>query len=161
MVKPLEFLLKTIATGFGCGYAPIAPGTFGTALGFLIFWLFPYPLSWTFIVGTITIFFVGVWASQIAEKFYGHDASYIVIDEVAGYLISVAYLPISPGRNWWIWTIAAFILFRLFDITKPGPAYKAQALPGGWGVMVDDLIAGLYTNIVLQIVIRWISLYNS
>lgn len=96
-------------------------------------------------------FFIGVWASQQAENVWGHDAGRINWDEVIGMLVSIIALPKT-----WIVYLAAFMLFRLLDIVKPFPANASQKLPGGWGVMTDDVIAAVYCNLALQIVFRLI-----
>ncbi len=100
----------------------------------------------------VGLFFVGVWAAGVAEKAYGHDAGKINIDEVVGMLCAVLFLPQTT------WTLlAAFFLFRLFDVLKPFPANRSQALPRGWGVMADDVIAGVYANLVVQVGLRLLS----
>lgn len=136
-----------IATGFGSGYAPLMPGTAGSLLALIIYILFPYGnLLWLIII--IATFFIGVWTAGIVESDKGKDPGIIVIDEFAGQWISLIFLP----TNIYVF-LAAFILFRILDIFKPFPANKAQEFPGGWGVMTDDVIAGVYTNIVLQIIL--------
>ena len=133
-----------IATLFGAGYAPIAPGTAGSAVTLVILWLVPFSrvgLVLFFVVVTL----VGTWAAQLAEASLGEkDPGAIVIDEVAGMTLSVLLLPLT-----WPVLLLGFVLFRIFDVVKPFPAGRAQALPGGFGVMVDDLIAGLYALILL------------
>ena len=130
---------------FGAGYAPIAPGTAGSAVTLVVLWLIPFSRL------GLVLFFVGVtiigtWAAQRAEATLGEkDPGAIVIDEVAGMTLSVLWLPLT-----WPVLLAAFVLFRIFDVVKPFPAGRAQALPGGFGVMVDDLIAGLYALLLLQ-----------
>jgi phosphatidylglycerophosphatase A len=92
----------------------------------------------------------GVWASGEAETSLGHDAKPIVIDEVAGMLLAVLFVPRGDGSPT-LFLAAAFLLFRFFDIVKPPPIRQAQALPGGWGVVADDVLAGLATNVVLRV----------
>ncbi len=135
-----------IATGGGIGYIPVAPGTFGSLLGVLLFvgLSFLPPLGYGVVL--VALAGLGVWASTEAEHLLGRkDASVIVIDEIVGVLIALwglsvrLYLPIA----------IAFGLFRLFDIIKPWPAL--ERLPRGWGVMMDDVFAGLLALGILRI----------
>ena len=136
-----------IATGFGSGYAPLIPGTAGSLLALIIYIFIPYgSLFWLAVI--IVTFFTGVWSAGVVESDRGKDAGLIVIDEFTGQWISLIFLP----ANIYIY-LSSFILFRILDIVKPFPANKSQELPGGWGVMTDDVIAGIYTNIVLQIIL--------
>ncbi len=132
-------LAVAIATVGGVGRAPFAPGTVASALTILVLWLIPFSrvgLVAFFIVVTV----VGTWAAEHAERAIGtKDPGAIVIDEVAGMALSVLLVPLSATI-----LALAFVLFRVFDVVKPPPARQAQALPGGFGVMVDDLFAGLY-----------------
>ncbi|MBN1559222.1 phosphatidylglycerophosphatase A [candidate division KSB1 bacterium] len=145
----MKRLAKIIGSACGCGYFPIAPGTAGSLVAIVALWLLPPVSLFTLTVTGFLFFGAGVWASTICEREWGHDAGRIVWDEVLGMMISIAALP----KKWVIY-VAAFFLFRLFDIVKPFPANVSQRLPKGWGVMVDDVIAALYTNIVLQIVFK-------
>lgn len=135
----LDRVALAVATAGGAGYSPVAPGTAGTAVGVLILWLVPFSrtgLAAFFVAVTV----VGVWAAHRAERLLGgKDPGAIVIDEVAGITLSVLLLPLSPGV-----LAAAFVLFRVLDVIKPPPARASQRLGGGVGVMIDDLIAGLY-----------------
>jgi len=138
-----------IATGMGSGYSPFAPGTAGSLFALLIFLVLPLN-NYYWLAICIPVFFIGVWAAKIVEEKHGNDPGIIVIDEFVGQWISLLFLP----RTLLIY-IAAFLLFRMFDIYKPFPANDSQKLSHGWGVMIDDVIAGVYTNLVLQIVI-WV-----
>jgi phosphatidylglycerophosphatase A len=136
------------SAGFA-GYCPIAPGTAGSLTGLLIWWFGADLNIWLQLSFIVTLFFLGVWAATLAEKDWGHDAGKIVIDEVLGMWVTLWLVPKS------LWLFAAgFLLFRVFDIIKPLGARQSQKLPGGWGVMVDDLLAGVYANLVLQFVSR-------
>lgn len=140
------YILKNIATLGPVGYLPIAPGTWGTAATLIAIALFK-PSIHVYILATVAVTIIGTIASGEAEKALNKkDSGHIVIDEVAGYLISMAFLPYGAG-----YLIAAFFLFRAFDILKPPPLNKLQDLRGGFGVMLDDIAAGVYTNLVLQI----------
>ena len=100
---------------------------------------------------TAVVIIIGIWSSNVVEKDWGKDSSRVVIDEVAGMCISLLFVPITIQ-----WIVIALVLFRFFDIVKPVYIRKAEALPGGWGVMTDDILAGVYSNIVLQSVIYFI-----
>lgn len=136
-------LIILFASGFGLGLIPKAPGTFGTLLGLVLAALLPNN-----IILVILLSLGGVWLSNEAEKLLEeHDSPQIVIDEIAGFLIA-AY-------NWYgYYLIMAFILFRILDIFKPDPIRQLQKLPGGLGIMADDLAAGLLTNLAMSLAIR-------
>jgi phosphatidylglycerophosphatase A len=137
-----------LATWFGCGYSPLVPGTVGTLgavpLVLLLWWRGGWPAH---IAAIVVVTAVGVWAADGAERHFGvKDPKPVVIDEVAGML--VATFPLFQLR--WPWFLAlSFVLFRAFDILKPWPARSLERLPGGWGIMADDLVAGLYANLLL------------
>ncbi len=141
------WIAKIFGTGFGTGYAPKASGTVGSALAAAMYWFIPLLPEPMVLSGAIVIFFaIGVWSATILENKYGHDASEITIDEMVGQWIALLFLPkttVAVG--------AAFALFRLFDIIKPEPANALQRLPKGWGVMMDDVMAGVYANVACQI----------
>lgn len=142
MIK--RFLIYTIGTGLGSGYTPKAPGTAASLLALLIFFIFPLnSINW-FIL-SILFFFVGVWSGSEIEKDKGEDPGLVVIDEMVGQWLAVIFLPYS-----WITLLIGFILFRVFDIFKPYPINRSQKLKAGWGIMIDDVLAGVYANIVLQ-----------
>ena len=143
----LKKIAYTIATGFGSGYFPLIPGTAGSFIALMIFVLIPLDnVSWLIIC--LIVFFTGVWAAKIVEKEHGKDPGLVVIDEFVGQWISLLFLP----RIFLVF-IAAFIIFRILDILKPFPANDSQKLAHGWGIMIDDVIAGIYTNAILQLVI--------
>jgi phosphatidylglycerophosphatase A len=141
-----------VASGAYTGYAPIAPGTAGAALGAILGYLVCAPLwrRWpvAFIVVFAIIFVVGCVIAGDAETLFDeHDSSHIVLDEVLGMIAAMFMLPTG-----WIWIIAAFVVFRIFDIIKPWPASRFDRVESGAGVMLDDLAAGIYANLVLQVV---------
>ena len=136
---------RFLATGFGVGYLPLVPGTWGSLLGLLLTWFFVPVSLWSILIWVLVLI-IGAVVSTTAEKDLGHDARPIVIDEIMG--MGLALL-LAPKRI--VYYVIAFVLFRLFDIVKPFPARQAERLPGGWGVMVDDLVAGVYANMVVQI----------
>jgi phosphatidylglycerophosphatase A len=138
---------KIIATLFFIGYVPFAPGTFGTLAGMLFIWTLKPSFMWQFAI-VITALIIGIITSGIAEKAFGEkDSRHIVIDEFVGYLCSVILLPLTPA-----YMLAAFFLFRFFDILKPPPIHMLDRIGGGIGVMCDDVAAGIATNVLLQIV---------
>ncbi len=136
------------------GYFPKAPGTAGTLVAAVVYWVLPNSffesLNSNFIVlGCVLVLsFVSVFFISKAEKKLGHDNGKIVIDEFFGYFIAIAFLPKTLTV-----LIISFILFRVFDIFKPEPVNMLQKLPRGCGVMADDLMAGVYANLVLQILV--------
>jgi phosphatidylglycerophosphatase A len=146
-VRPLALLL---ATGFGIGRLPVAPATWASAAVALLLIpdAFRAPLVLGVAIAVVTP--LAIWTSGEAEKTLGHDAHPIVIDEVAGMLVGVLGVPhtvASPA----LLLVSAFFLFRFFDIVKPFPIRQIQNLPGGWGVVADDLLAGLATNLALRL----------
>ena len=192
--KPRLALL--LATGFGLGYLPVAPGTWGSLLGLSVWWLLPayYPMSpflhpWSFgffgigryalgfsafirISATVLIAAAGTWASHhVASYFSKSDPQEIVIDEISGQMIAVLSIgwmlggidsdDLTSARQLvvlsvpnWKYLVTGFILFRVFDIWKPFPIRRVEKLPGGWGIMADDWVAGVYAAGVLWLV-RW------
>jgi phosphatidylglycerophosphatase A len=139
------------ASGAGSGYIPFAPGTWGSAVGLLVYWFLLRLPHWPLVMTVAAVVFLSCWIAGLAEDFLAaKDPQVIVIDEVAGMLVSLMFLPVS-----WRVVLASFILFRLFDVWKPFPARWIQEnLPGGWGVVGDDIMAGIYANLVMQIAIR-------
>ena len=138
-----------LATGCGAGYAPLAPGTAGSAVGVLLFYMLsPLPLTWYLaIIAAVTL--AAIWCAGTAEKILGtNDPPQVVIDEVAGQLITLAALPAH-----WTYMLGGFLLFRLLDIIKPWPANIINRdINGGRGIVLDDVVAGVYANIILQLV---------
>jgi len=100
------------------------------------------------ILSLATFLAVAIWAADAGDRVYGKDASRIVIDEFAGFIISVAFLPKTV-----LVYVAAFLLFRILDIIKPFPARRAESLPGGVGVVLDDVVAGLYANVLIRVML--------
>jgi len=134
-------------TGLGSGYSPWAPGTFGTLMGVLIYLLIWHSLSWfLYMLCTLVLLVLGAVISQEGLILFGEeDSSHIVIDEVVGFLIAMW----GVGFSMWAWLLG-FLLFRIWDIWKPFSFI--EEIPGGWGVMLDDVAAGVMTNIMLRIV---------
>lgn len=160
---PLDWLALVVATGGGAGLIPFAPGTFGSAVGTVIFYGLlvaarPRP-QWlqaiTFLAG-FALAALGIWAGNRTEKIFARkDAQEIVIDEVCGQVITyslVAPYLIASATNPTVILAIGFVLFRLFDILKPYPINRLQLLEGGLGVMMDDVLAGIYAAVVLSFV---------
>lgn len=141
---------KLIATAGGLGYSPKAPGTVG-ALGAcavaLLLQLSPY---YTVLLAVLTLLFLvlGIIAANKLEAEWGEDSSRIVIDEVVGLWISILFIP----KGWW-YVLIGFVLFRFFDIVKPLFIKRMEYFKAGWGVMMDDVLAGIYSNIILQVIV--------
>lgn len=133
-------LILWFATGSYTGYSPIAPGTCGSVLGLVLYLILAQMPVALYGIVLACVIFLGVWAAGEAERLLGRkDASPIVIDEIAGMLLTYTALPVLP-----IPLIGGFLCFRLFDIFKPFP--RAEKLPRGWGIMCDDLLAGLLAH---------------
>ena len=139
-----------IATVGYCGYFPVAPGTVGSAAGLVAYLLVWWSGSALVEAGLIALLFAaGVWAGTTAERYFGGiDPGPIVIDEVVGMLITLAFIPVG-----WSGALAGFVLFRIFDVVKPYPARALERLHGGLGVMADDAMAAIYANVSLRVVI--------
>ena len=157
-VSPAAKPAVALATVFGIGYAPWAPGTFGSLPGLL---LYAAAYHWggtaAVLAGIAVLLLAGIWASTQAEKHFGaKDPGKVVIDEVVGQMTALLF--IAPTA---LLLAAGFVLFRVFDILKPFPVRRFEALPSGSGIMADDLVAGLYANLVLHGLIRlfpgWLS----
>jgi phosphatidylglycerophosphatase A len=149
----MKVIVRFVATVAWVGYAPIAPGTAASAAAAVVLWFIPAVGPVTSIATVLFLVVIGIWASSQAEFIYGHDASKIVIDEFAGYFLALLFLPKT-----WLLLLLGFFLFRFFDIFKPYPLRRAERLKRGFGVMADDLLAGVYTNILLRIGI-WVTNY--
>ena len=150
----MRSLVIFFSTGAYTGYVPVAPGTAGAFLG-LILGYFLFAPIWqhspaAFLMLFLVMFVAACFAAGSAEKIFdAHDSSHIVLDEILGMIATMFLNPTG-----WIWLITGFVLFRIFDIIKPWPASRFDRLRGGAGVMLDDLAAGIYANIVLQIIRR-------
>jgi len=140
-----------LAFGLGSGLAPFAPGTFGTLAAIPLYWLMSSLPLWSYLVVTLLLFLFGCWLCGWSARDLGvHDHSGIVWDEVVGLLITM----IAAPANWGAVAIG-FVLFRLFDIWKPWPIRVVDArVGGGFGIMFDDVLAGIYAAIGLQLILR-------
>ncbi|MDF1672031.1 MAG: phosphatidylglycerophosphatase A [Vicingaceae bacterium] len=154
----MKIIYKAFATALGAGYSPFAPGTAGAIVGCIALWLFEkYNIISTtstpiLFIGLITgTTVLGIIATNNLEKEWGKDPQKVVIDEVIGLWITMMFIPFT-----WLNLLIAFVLFRFFDIAKPLGIRKMESLGGGLGVMADDMLAGIYGNIVLLIIIRFL-----
>jgi phosphatidylglycerophosphatase A len=143
----LSWIATVVATGFGSGFAPFAPGTAGSLVGLLLFWPLRDLPPGAFVLAAAVAFLAGVAASaEVARRTGCEDPGLVVVDEIVGMWTSLAFLPLTPAT-----AAAAFVLFRIMDVVKPYPARALEDLPGGWGIMTDDLMAGVYANLVLRL----------
>jgi phosphatidylglycerophosphatase A len=129
------------------GYAPVAPGTFGSAAGLAVFYAVRSTGSTVVELATIAVLFaVGIWAGTVAEHHFGGvDPGPIVLDEVVGMLITLCLLPVNAAG-----ALVGFVVFRLLDVVKPFPSARFEKLPGGLGVMADDGMAAIYGNLAMR-----------
>lgn len=141
MFRSVNALSKAIATVLGAGYSPVAPGTCGTAVAVPLALLLAALPIWQFGVVIVAITGIAIWAADRTDRAWGtHDSQRIVIDEVAGYLTTMLLV----DRGHWAPLAVGFVVFRALDITKPPPVrWLDQNLPGGWGVVLDDIAAGV------------------
>jgi phosphatidylglycerophosphatase A len=145
-----DFLVKASSTVFFIGYLPLIPGTFGSIFGVGLFYLLKGATAVTYFLFIFGIIALGLITSGRTEKLLNKkDPGCIVIDEVAGMLIALSFIPYDFKI-----IFLGFLIFRILDTLKPFPAARLQHLRGSVGVMVDDLIAGIYTNIVLLLILK-------
>jgi phosphatidylglycerophosphatase A len=140
-----------MATSLGIGYIGKGGGTVAAAVAALCWYLVlagRHQPGYGPLIFTIAITLLGVWSGNEVEPYWGKDDKKVVIDEVAGMCISLLFLPVN-----WKYVLAGLILFRFFDIRKPLLIRRLEVLPGGWGVMFDDVLAGIYSNLILQVVL--------
>jgi len=150
--RTLRSRLAVAFATFGyVGFAPVAPGTVGAAAAIPVFLLLRMAGSaWLEVAVCAAIVAAGAWSARLTEQALGvEDPGPVVIDEVVGMLVSLLWLP-----GTWPVILAAFLAFRVFDIVKPWPAGRLEHVPGGWGVMADDVMAGIYANLTIQ-VLMW------
>lgn len=145
---------KSIASCLGIGHIK-GGGTIAAAV-FCVPW---YAIQttgsfeWWALAITVAVTALGIWAAKSVEREWGKDSSRVVIDEAAGMMISLLFVPVTIP-----YMVTGFILFRLLDITKPLLIRKTESLPGGWGVMMDDILAGVYTNLLLHTIV-WLNVF--
>jgi len=147
---------RATASALFAGYVPAAQGTVGSLWIPLLYLLLPagrfggfMGMSLAVTGAAVVLYFAGVWASGVCETLWGRDPGRVVIDEVVGMLVTVAFVPLTWKSVW-----LGFFLFRFFDIFKPPPIRRAETFRGGWGIMNDDVVAGIYANAALRILLR-------
>jgi len=139
---------KCIGSGLFVGYCRVAPATLASILALIIWWLLIPQIYWVQAIIISFIFFYGVVLSRRLISIWGEDPQRVVIDEICGMFVTLFLLPKSFKTF-----IIGFLLFRFFDIVKPFPIRRSQKLKVGWGVMIDDLIAGIYSNILIRLIV--------
>ncbi len=146
-MRAADRVAAAVATGFGAGYAPFAPGSLGSLPGLLLAWgLFRGGGAWAVVAGLVVVTAAGAWAADRFAAARGErDPQVVVVDEIAGQMTALLFLVPTPGS-----LLAAFVAFRALDVLKPFPARRLEALAGGSGIMADDLAAGVYANLLLQ-----------
>ena len=154
-VKRMPFYHQLIATGCGVGFFPYGPGTMGALFAIVVWYLLSLLVSIPSLIGitlalVVLFTFLGAWSATVSERYWGEDPSRVVIDEVVGQWIVLLAIP----ANFQLWhVIVALALFRFFDIVKPLGVRKMENFKGGWGIMADDILAGVYGFIVLQLLL--------
>ncbi|HEX6739269.1 MAG TPA: phosphatidylglycerophosphatase A [Vicinamibacteria bacterium] len=145
----VDTLATVVATGLGSGYSPIAPGTAGSAVGLALLWLMRGLSPLALAAAIVAVSAVGVAAAtRVARRVGLEDPGLVVIDEVAGMWVTLWLLPFTP-----LLALLGFVAFRVMDVWKPWPARSLEHLPRGWGIMADDLMAGVYANLLLRVLL--------
>ena len=141
-----DVLARVVATVFGTGYSALAPGTVGSAMGVLLFWPMA-SAAWPWQAAASAILFVvgSLAAARVARRMNRKDPGVVVVDEVVGQWVTLIALPFTP-----VTAGLGFVLFRVMDIVKPWPARDLERVPGGWGIMADDVAAGVYAHLALR-----------
>jgi phosphatidylglycerophosphatase A len=153
MFKLNRIFFLLFGTGLGSGYFPLAPGTVGTVIGIVLCWCFSRFSPFLYLITLISFIFFSAWIADRSERLlHQKDPRIIVIDEIAGMLVTMFLIPFST-----LYAGIGFLLFRLFDIVKPFPVgWLDKNLSGGWGIVLDDVAAGIYANLILQGIVHWI-----
>ena len=150
----MTFVAVMLATSLGVGYVPIAPGTFGSLVGLLLWWALPSSAA-AQLFAIIAVFVLGAWSASVCERhFHSTDPQVVVVDEVLGVLMTLWLNPVGWGG-----AVVGFLLFRLFDVLKPYPANRLEALHGGIGIMADDAMAAVYANLALRVMLAATAAY--
>ncbi len=146
-------IARLLATGFGAGNVPLAPGTAGSLIGLLLFLLLSGLTTTAYLGVLILLIAAGTWSAGVAECEMGKDDSRIIVDEICGMLATFAAFPPAlkaPSRTFWTALALGFLAFRFFDIAKVPPLRRIERLPGGFGIVGDDLMAAVYANLLLR-----------
>ncbi len=148
--RALSLSAYALATGLGSGYSPIVPGTAGSAVGLLLFWpLSPLRVGWQLGACALVLLLGVASATHVARRAGSEDPGIVVADEVLGMWITLLGVPFTP-----LVAAVGFVLFRVMDVWKPWPAAQLEHLPGGLGIMADDVMAGIYANLALHVLLR-------
>lgn len=138
-----------LSSWFGAGLLPVVPGTLGTVASVPLVLLLHVIGFWYQALAAVILIIVAIWASGKSRDLLGKDdPSVIVIDEVAGFVLTMCFLPIS-----WISLASGFVMFRIFDIIKPYPVRDMERLAGGWGIVMDDVLAGIYAHLCVRVIL--------
>ncbi len=147
-----KLIYRIVATFGFIGYIPFAPGTWGTAAGLVVWFLIPWHAFWLNLALVTFFFFLGIFASEYIEQRIGEiDPSYVVIDEVVGIWLTMTIIPPLTYPKDLALIVLSFLIFRFFDITKIKPIRQLELIGGGFGIMADDLLAGIFTGIVINL----------
>ena len=142
----MRLVAKILSTCFGIGLFPVAPGTVTSIVAVLCYYFIPILQNTSVLLSLVALCtFVGIWSGTLMEEEFGNDPSIVTIDELAGQWLALTFLP-----EGWLPALLSLAFFRYFDIAKPGPVDAVQRFPGGWGIMADDLLAGLFANLVVR-----------
>jgi phosphatidylglycerophosphatase A len=145
----VRHLVVFFSTGFYSGFSPVAPGTAGTIVAVPLYLVLSRLPVFSYGITVVAFLMMSLWFSRAGERvFVKKDSQRIVIDEMGGFLVTMGFLPPGP-----IYVLSGFFLFRLFDILKPFPIRRLEALRGGYGILADDLMAGVYSHLVLRIAV--------
>jgi phosphatidylglycerophosphatase A len=144
----VRFFTKAFASGLFSGYSPVASGTVGSAVGLAFYFIPGFEQVYVILPLCVLVYFMGVKTADAMEKVYGQDPSEVTIDEVLGMWVSLLFLPKKI-----LIAVIAFFVFRILDIVKPYPARRFDNTPGGSGVMLDDVVSGIYTNLLVQLAV--------
>ncbi len=147
MRPAIDFAARVVATAFGSGYSPFAPGTAGSAVGLLLFWPMAHARWTTQSAACLAVVVLGIAAAgRVAATVGLKDPGLVVVDEVAGQWITLVGLPFTVPV-----VVAGFLLFRILDVVKPWPARDLERLPSGLGIVADDVAAGIYAQLLLRV----------
>ena len=153
-MKQINLFEKILGSGFFTGYIPIASGTCGSLAALLIYFIPGFEKLQIILPVTFLTFAIGVYIAEKFEKTYGKDPSECTVDEMVGTWIALLLLPKTIGI-----ALTSFFIWRVLDIIKPAPARQSENLKGGWGIMIDDIISGFYTFIIMHILILITGIY--
>jgi phosphatidylglycerophosphatase A len=153
-MKQINLFEKVIGSGLFTGYIPFASGTFGSLIATLVYFIPGFEKLYVIIPAIILLFLYGVFVASKFEKVYGKDPSECTVDEVVGTWIALIALPKTI-----LIALTSFLIWRILDIIKPSPARESENLKSGWGIMMDDVVSGFYTLIILHLIIYFFGVY--